>query len=342
MKKYTVLPLAVALLLGVSACSGVAQADAPADGGSSSGDTHEFDMTVTTSDTSTWYQGAERFAEIVDEKSDGRISINVFANDSLSAGDALAGVEQLMNGDKALSYNSAIQLSGIDDRFSAIAAPFTFSDYDQVDSVINSEQAQDAYAGLTEEIGVKFLGFGENGMRQISNNNTEITGPEDLKGLKIRVAGSKLFLDMYQLFEADPVVMSFSELFTSLQNGTVDGQENAVDLLYANGLSEVQEYLTIMNYVYDPLLLMMNEAMFEELSDEDQQVIQEAAAEANAYQIQLIRDLEKEQLVDITEQMNVRELTSEEADEFREALAPLYEDWIPTWTPELYEAIQPE
>lgn len=338
MRKITLIPLAAVLLLGVSACSGPATAETPAGGDAS----YEFDMTVTTSDTSTWYLGAEKFAELVAEKSDGRIDINVFANDSLSAGDALAGVEQLMNGDKAFAYNSAIQLSGIDDRFSAIAAPFTFSNYDEVDSVINSQEAIDAYAELTAERGIKMLGFGENGMRQISNNTREITGPEDLNGLKIRVAGSKLFLDMYGQLGADPVVMSFAELFTSLQNGTVDGQENAVDLFYANGLVEVQKYLTVMNYVYDPLLLMMNEDMFNALSEADQAIIEEAAAEANAYQIDLIRELEEEQLVDIKSQMDVQELTSDQIAAFREALAPLYEAWEPVWTPELYEVIQPK
>lgn len=338
MKKITIVPIAVAFLLGVSACTGSAQANTPA--GEES--TYDFDMSVTTSETSTWFKGAERFAEIVAEESDGRITISVFANDSLSAGDAVAGIEQVMNGDKALSYNSAIQLSGIDDRFSAIAAPFTFSNYDEVDSVLESAEAQDAYAGLTEEYGVKMLGFGENGMRQISNNTHEIDGPEDLKGLKIRVAGSKLFMDMYQTFGADPMVMSFAELFTSLQTGTVDGQENAVDLFYANGLAEVQDYLTIMNYVYDPLLLMMNQEMFDAMSAEDQQIMLDAAAEANEYQIQLIRDLEQEQLVDIKEQMEVKELSQSEIAEFREVLAPVYEKWIPVWTPELYEAIQPK
>ena len=343
MKKITLVPLAVALLLGVTACGGSANAEPSTNGGDAgSTESYAYDMTVTTSDTSTWYLGAEKFSELVAEKSDGRIEVNVFANDSLSAGDALAGVEQLMNGDKALSYNSAIQLSGMDDRFSAIAAPFTFSTYDEVDSVIQSQEAIDAYSALTEEMGVKMLGFGENGMRQISNNTREIGGSDDLNGLKIRVAGSKLFLDMYQTLGADPVVMSFAELFTSLQNGTVDGQENAVDLFYANGLVEVQEHLTVMNYVYDPLLLMMNDAMFNELSAEDQDIMMESAAEANAYQIDLIRNLEEEQLLDIKSQMDVRELTSDEVADFREALAPLYEEWIPIWTPELYDVIQPK
>lgn len=337
MKKAVFVALSLTTLLALSACTGNAD-------GAPAGDdaTYDFDMSVTTSETSTWFKGAEKFAEIVDERSDGRIKITVFANDSLSAGDAIAGVEQLQNGDKALSYNSAIQLSGIDDRFSAIAAPFTFSTYDQVDSVLESAEAQEAYSALAAEHGIKMLGFGENGMRQISNSKHAITGPDDLAGLKIRVAGSKLFLDMYKTLGADPMVMSFAELFTSLQTGTVDGQENAVDLLYSNGLAEVQEHLTVMNYVYDPLLLMMNAETFDNMSEADQNLMLDAAAEANAYQINLIRTTEQEQLVDITSKMTVHELTPEEAAEFRDALAPLYEEWIPVWTDELYQAIQPK
>lgn len=338
MKKLTIVPMAMALLLGATACSGTAAAEPPAGEDS----TYSFDMSVTTSETSTWYLGAQKFAELVDEKSDGRIVISVFANDSLSAGDSIAGVEQLMNGDKALSYNSAIQLSGIDDRFSAIAAPFTFANYEEVDSVLESEEAQTAYSDLAGEYDMKMLGFGENGMRQISNNVQEISGPEDLKGLKVRVAGSKLFLDIYKTLGADPMVMSFSELFTSLQTGTVDGQENAVDLLYSNGLAEVQKYLTIMNYVYDPLLLLMNQEIFDGMSAADQDIMMSAAAEANAFQINLIRDTEKDQIVDIRTQMTVHDLTADETKVFREALAPVYEQWIPVWTPELYEAIQPK
>lgn len=343
MKKSLFVPVALTMALGLTACadSGTDNNNG-ADNGSANAATYNWDMTVTTSDTSSWYLGAKKFAEEVEANSDGRITVNVFANDSLSAGDALAGIEQLMHGDKALSYNSAIQYSGIDDRFSAIAAPFTFANYDQVDQVTTDPALLGAYGDLSKEIGVKMLGFGENGFRQISNNEREIVTPKDVEGLKIRVAGSKLFLDLYHSLGADPLVMSFSELFTSLQNGTVDGQENAVDLLYANGLMEVQKHLSILNYVYDPLILGINEKLFNSLSAEDQKIVQDAANTANAFQIQTIRDLEKEQLVDIRKEMQVRELTADELAVFRDSLADLYTEWEDKWTPELYKLVQPK
>lgn len=337
MKRLSILAALAATTLALTACSGD-----DSDTAASDGESYAWDMSVTTGETSSWYLGATRFAEILEERSDGRIVVSVFANDTLSAGDALVGVEQLTNGDKALAYNSAIQLSGLDDRFSAIAAPFTFSSYDQVDSVIGDPEVVEAYSELAGELNAKLLGFGENGFRQISTTSHEIQTPEDLKGLKIRVAGSPLFLDMYQTLGADPVVMSFAELFTSLQTGAVDGQENSIDNFYANGLSEVQDNLAVMNYVYDPLLLIMNNDVYESLSDTDRELVDEAAAEANEYQIELIREAEKEQLAELDGSIRVNELSESEISAFRDALAGVYDKWEGKWTPELYELIQPE
>lgn len=343
MKKLVVVPIVATALLVLSGCGpGSGGGGGVAAGGGDPESTYAWDMTVTTSETSSWYQGADRFSELVADRSDGRIVISVFANDQLSAGDALAGVEQLMNGDKALSYNSAIQLSGIDDRFSAIAAPFTFDSYEQVDLVVHDTEVIEAYGDLASQHGMRLLGFGENGFRQISNNVRPISAPDDLRGLKLRTPGSALFIDLYQMLGADPTVMSFNELFTSLQTGTVDGQENSIDLLYANGLVEVQEYLTVANYIYDPLLLLINDDLFESLSPEDRAILEESAAEANAFQVDLIRELERQQLSEISNDIEVHELTAQEREAFREAIAELYVEWEGTWTPELYSLIQPD
>ncbi|MDA3146389.1 DctP family TRAP transporter solute-binding subunit [Leucobacter sp. UCMA 4100] len=311
-------------------------------GGADSADkkSYDWDMTVTVGDTSTWYAGAEKFGELLAEKSDGRMTLNVFGNEQLSGGDPAAGVEQLMSGQKAFSYNSPIIYSGIDPRFSAITAPFLFDDYAQADEVI-AATGLDAYKELAEEQGVKLLGFGESGFRQITNSKHAITKPEDFKNLKFRVAGSELFIDMYKSLGADPVAMNFAEVFTSLQNGTIDGQENPFDVIYSGGLPEVQDYLSILNYVYDPLLLGMSLDMWNELSEEDQAIVQEAADEANEFQIKMSRDREDEQLVEFKEEMQVDELSPEEIAAFREALQPLYDSWTPKWTETVFDAVNP-
>nr|WP_254367795.1 DctP family TRAP transporter solute-binding subunit [Microbacterium sp. NC79] len=298
-------------------------------------------MTITVSETSTWYAGAEKFGELLDEKSDGRMKLSVFANEQLSGGDPAAGVEMLANGDKAFSYNSPIIYSGIDPRFSAITAPFLYEDYAEADAAIADGGAA-AYEQLTDDMGIKMLGFGESGFRQVTNSKHEILAPADIKGLKLRVAGSELFLNIYKELGADPVTMNFSEVFTSLQNGTIDGQENPFDVIYSNGLMEVQEYLTVWNYVYDPLILGMNKDIFEGLSDEDKKIVEEAAAEANEYQIKLSRDKEAEQLAEMEKEMKVTTLNSDQLATFREALQPVYDAYESKWTPEVAEAVQPK
>ncbi len=334
-KKMTLVAAAFAAsALTLTACGG-----GTGDGASAEGETYSWDMTITVSETSTWWAGAEKFAELLDEKSDGRMTVNLFANEQLSGGDPAAGVEMLANGDKAFSYNSPIIYSGIDSRFSAITAPFLYADYEEADAAI-ADGGAEAYMGLTEDMGIKMLGFGESGFRQITNSKKEITEPGDIPGLKVRVAGSDLFLDIYQELGADPVSMNFAEVFTSLQNGTIDGQENPFDVIYSNGLMEVQDYLTVWNYVYDPLILGMNLEMYEALSDEDQAIVDEAAAEANEYQINLSRENEATQLAEMEEEMTVTTLDADQLQAFREAMQPVYDSYESKWTAEIADAVK--
>ena len=99
------------------------------------------------------------------------------------------------------------------------------------------------------------LGFGENGFRQLTNSVREVKGPEDIKGLKLRIPGITMYTDLYRELGTDPVTMTFSEVFTALQQGTIDGQENPIDVIYSSKLNEVQDYMTMWNYSYDPLVL---------------------------------------------------------------------------------------
>lgn len=338
MKKTTLAAMIAASALALTACGG--GAGGGSDGGAADGQTYNWDMTITVSETSTWWAGAERFGELLDEKSDGRMTLSIFANEQLSGGDPAAGIEMLSNGDKAFSYNSPIIYSGIDPRFSAITAPFLYADYAEADAAIAGGAAE-AYETISEEMGIKMLGFGESGFRQITNSKQEVTTPDDVRGLKLRVAGSELFLDIFRELNADPITMNFAEVFTSLQNGTIDGQENPFDVIYSNGLMEVQDYLTVWNYVYDPLILGMNLDLYNSLSDEDKEIVNEAAAEANEFQIDLSREREASQLAEMREEMTVTELDADQLAVFREAMQPVYDLHLDKWTPEVAEAVRP-
>lgn len=338
MKKKTVLLAAlVASALSLTACS---SGDNASNGPDAPGETYNWDMTISSSEASTWWAGAEKFGELLDEKSEGRMKLSVFAGDQLSGGDQVAGLEMLTNGDKAFAYYSTVIYSGVDPRFGAVNAPFLYDSHEQADETL-ANKAADAYSKLTEDLDIQFLGFGESGFRQITNSKKAITTPEDVRGLKLRVAGSQLFLDIFRELGADPITMNFAEVFTSLQNGTIDGQENPIDAIYANGLPEVQEHMSVWNYVYDPLILGMNIDLFNSLSEGDQEIVVQAAAEANAFQIALTRKTEAQQLLEMKETMTVSELSPEQVAAFREALRPVYDLYADKWTAEVAEAVQP-
>lgn len=332
MKHIKTIAAIAAAGLALTACSSEAN---------SGEETYQWDFTVTSGESSTWYAAAERFAEILDERSDGRMQVSVYANEQLSGGDPAAGVEQLMNGGKEFSYNSTIIYDGLDSRFSAINAPFLYDDYEQADAAIEAG-AEDAYKELSREMGIEMLGFGESGFRQLTTSNTKVTSPDDLNNLVIRVPGSSLFLNIFEELGADATSMDASEVYTSLQTGTIEGQENPYDPIVSLGFHEVQGHLTNWNYIYDPLILGMNAELFDSLSEEDQQIIKEAAAEANEFQIQQNRDLEEEHLSELQQNLEVTELTDEQVESFRDVVEPVHEEHMNEWTEELYEAVQPE
>lgn len=332
------LALAMTSTLGLAACGsgGGSEGDE-----ASEGDTYAWDFTITTGNTSTWFEGAELFAEQVEEKSDGRMKVNIFPNEQLSGGDTVASLEQLMNGEKELSFHSTIIYASIDPQFGAVNAPFLYSDLEQARGVLE-ETGIEAYTEIAAEKNVQLLAMGESGFRQLTNSVRPIHTPEDLKGVKFRIPGIGLFDDIYQQLGANPTTMAFSEVFTSLQQGTIEGQENPIDIIYTSGLEEVQDHLTVWNYVYDPLILGMNKDVYDELTPEDQAIVEEAAVAAAELQITNNREREAGQLEELKGTMEVVELTTEELDAFGEAMNPVYDQYQDVWGEDLITALTPE
>jgi len=337
--KYIVPIVSVAMLL--AACGSDAGGSSSGGSNKSSLPSYKWDMTITVGNTSTWYTGAKYFADTMDKKSDGRIKIKVFSNEQLSGGDQVAGVEQLMSGEKEFSYNSSIVYAGIDPKFGAVNAPFLYKDYAQASKTL-AATGFDAYKKLAATKGVELLGFGESGFRQITNNVHPITTVGDLKGIKLRIPGIGLFTDIYRSLGANPTTMNFSEVFTALQQKTIDGQENPLDVIDSSGITEVQKYMTIWNYVYDPLIFGMNKKTFDSLDPADQKMVQETAAEANALQIKTNRDKESKQLESMSKKMKVTVLDDAQRAVFQKQMSPIYEKYQSIWGADMAKAVQPQ
>lgn len=345
-KKFRIILFFGMLLLLISACSG--DDDAAQGNGQTSdestdteGEELQLDMSVTVNESSTWYIAAEKLAEDVAAETDGRITIEVFPNEQLSGGDSGKTVELLSKGNIDLTFNSTIIYSILDERFGVASAPFLFTDLDEVDEVFNGDGGE-ALKEILREIGVEPLGYGENGFRQVTNSVHEIKSPDDVNNLKIRIPGITMYTDLWRELGSDPSTMTFSEVFTALQQNTIDGQENPIDVIYSSKLEEVQDYITMWNYSYDPLVLGINKELFESLSDEDQEMFQRLGKEASEYQVQIAREREEEQIEELKEKgLNFYYPTDEEFEQFRETVEPIYEEYESVWGEDLLEAFRP-
>ncbi|GGA18879.1 DctP family TRAP transporter solute-binding subunit [Psychrobacillus lasiicapitis] len=325
------LGLAAMLLLGACSSSSAEEAE---------GKEYKLKMSVTVNDSSTWYAAAQKLSDDVSEETDGRIKIEIFPNEQLSGGDSGKAVEMLSKGSTDLTFNSTIIYSILDDRFGVASAPFLFNNTDEVDKVFAGEGGE-MITKILQEKGVQPLGFGENGFRQVTNSVKEIKSPEDLNGLKIRIPGITMYTDLYRALGADPTTMTFSEVFTSLQQGTINGQENPIDVIHSSKLNEVQDFLTLWNYSYDPLVLGMNKKLYESMSDEDKELFARLGKEAAEYQVELAREKEAKQLEELEAAgMKFYTPTEEELAEFKEAVQPVYEKYTSIWGEDLLKAFQ--
>ncbi|WDV06165.1 DctP family TRAP transporter solute-binding subunit [Lysinibacillus irui] len=334
--------LLLAMLLIVSAilaaCGGSGGESADAEGKEKS---YKLKMSVTVSDSSTWYEAAKKLADDMDKETDGRIKIEVFTNEQLSGGDSGKAVEGLAKGSIDLTFNSTIIYSILDQRFGVASAPFLLKDHSEVDKVFNGEGGEKLKELLAEK-GVQALGYGENGFRQITNSKREIKLPEDLNGLKIRIPGITMYTDLYRSLGTDPSTMTFSEVFTALQQGTIDGQENPIDVIASSKLEEVQDYLTLWNYSYDPLVLGMNKKLYDSLSDADRELFDRLGKEAAAYQVKIAREKEASQIEDLKSKgMNVYTPTEEELEAFKKVVQPVYDKYTDIWGEDLLKAFTP-
>ncbi len=330
-KRSLVLGLIVVLLLSlVAGCSGNGGEEAEVK-------PVTLKMSVTTADSSSWTQGALKFAELVEERTGGKVKINVFPNEQLSGGNQGKGIEMLMNGATDLSFHSNIIYSIMDERFGTMSLPWLLPNYEIADEKINGPGG-DKIAEIMLEKNVVALGFGENGFRQITNNVRPISSPDDMKNLRIRIPGIKMYISLYQTLGADPTAMNFAEVFTSLQQGAIDGQENPMDVIHSSKLYEVQKYISLWNYSYDVIILGMNKDKLESFDEETQQIIRDAAKEACEYQVELNRASGIEQLEYFKSQgMQVTELTDAQIAEFQEKVQPVYDEYEPIVGKELLD-----
>lgn len=275
----------------------------------------------------------EKFKPMVEESSKGRIEVQVFPDGQL--GNEREMIEQVQAGLVEMSYFSPV-LGTIDPAVNVTDLPYLFKDEAHVDRVLDSPILFELLSGLPAK-GFIPLGFMENGFRVTSNSKRPINTVEDFKGLKIRTPEAPLSLAIFNAFGANVTPMTFGELFSALQQGVVDGQENAYNTLTTSRFFEVQKYVTETNHMYGCVTLTLNAKFWNSLDKELQDVVAAAAKATSRYQRDMFRQEtagSKKTIMDAGLQVATPDLAS-----FEKAVQPVWEDFFKTY-PQFKSAVE--
>lgn len=304
-------------------------------------ETREYSVSTVLSDAFPWGQAAEKWAELVKERSEGRITLKIYPNAQLVSGDQTREFSAMRSGLIDMAVGSTINWSTQVPEANLFSLPFLMPDNAAVDAITQGEAGKMVFDAI-EKRGVMPLAWGENGFREISNSRGALSSPEDLKGLKIRVVGSPLFLDTFNALGANPTQMSWTDALPALTTGAVDGQENPLavfDVVRADRAN--QTHLTLWHYMNDPLIFGVSQRIWTTLSPEDQKLLKEAAVDAGKWEIEKARAELTDTLETIRSRgVEITELTPEQHKAFVDATQSVYEKWTPRIGKELVDAAQ--
>ncbi|MCQ9616521.1 TRAP transporter substrate-binding protein [Paenalcaligenes niemegkensis] len=283
--------------------------------------TIKFGNVISAGDTQN--QGYELFADLVAERSDGRITVQIYPDSQL--GGEREMIEATQFGDIEMTAPSVGVLANFDKSLQVFDFPFIFEDAETAYKVLDSELGDELLAGL-EKSGLIALGWGENGFRNLAMVDETVKTPADMQGVKLRTMQVPMHLAYWKSIGAAPTPMPFPEVFTSLQQGVVDGVENPYELLFSARFTEPAHYLTETRHIYDPEVILISKTFFESRSAEDQQIIRDAAKEA----IAKIRSLKTNISDEIRAKIEaaggtVTDLSDEERRQWIESAIPFYQ-----------------
>ena len=243
-----------------------------------------WNFACSTTETSTWADGGRKFGELMEKATGGKVKVNIYAADQLTNGNQSEGIQALMNGDPVqISMHSNLIYSAFDPRFNVVSLPFVYDSYDDADAKFDGE-AGAKLKEILSEYGLHCMGIAENGFREITNSKHEIKSVDDMKNLKVRVAGSNLLMECYKRWGADATNMNWSETYTALQQNTVEGQENPLPAIDAASVQEVQPYCSMWDAIYDCLFFCINQDIYNGLTPEQQAVVDECGQKAVEYE----------------------------------------------------------
>ena len=269
-------------------------------------------------------EGGQKFADLVAQKSGGKMQVKLFP------GGVLGGDVQVLSAVQGgtidmTSMNSGI-LQGQVKEFAIVDFPFLFNDAKEADAIMDGTIGK-ALADKLPEKGLVHLAYYDLGFRNLTNSKRAIKTADDIAGLKIRVIQSPIYIDTFNALGANAVPMPFPEVYTALEQKTIDGQENPFTVIEANKFNEVQKYLAGTRHIYNPQTMMISKKTWDRLNKEEQDILLAAAKESQTYQRKFSRDAQDVALGNLKKTMEYTELPPAELAKVRAKLKPVIDKY---------------
>ena len=338
--RFLALALSAAMLFGLTACGGgkddsqpqeapgTEESGAAEDAGAENADASNPDATVlqlgtTVNEQDSFQVAAEKFAELVEERTNGAYKIEIYPNGTLG------GERDMLESMQMDTLDMAIVTSGpfinFSDAMGVLDMPYLFGSNEEAYTVLDGEIGRELLDTL-ESSGLKGLAYAERGFRNLTNNVKPIQTAADLNGLKLRVMENDVYTASFKAMGVNADPMAWADALTALQQGTVDGQENPVNVIYSYKLWESQKYATLDRHSYSTAIITMSANLFNSLDAETQQIFLDAAQEAAEFERAWVAEQEADQLQAMKDN-GMEVIEDPDLDSFKEAVQPVYEQY---------------
>ncbi|PAE25707.1 MULTISPECIES: TRAP transporter substrate-binding protein [Bacillaceae] len=329
MKKLSILFLSILMFstMVLAACGGGSNSTGASEKGSDSasgeGGKRTIKVSIGVNDKHPEYEASLKFKELVEAESDD-LTVEVYHSGQIA--DDRSAIEMLQFGTLDVTIPSTSPLVNFIPAYGVFDLPFTVPNEEVADKVLDGPFG-DKMLEMVDQQGLVGLAWWENGFRNLTNDVKPVAGMEDVKGLKIRTMENEIHLDAWKALGANPTPMAFTELFTALQQGTIDGQENPYPTILLSKYPEVQKHVSNTNHVYTPFIFLFSKKIWEELSAEQQDIISKAAVEAGKFNRERTREVADESLETLKKEMTFTEIKEGEFEKFQEAVKPVIDKY---------------
>lgn len=323
--RFLVLSLVIALIAGMAGCGGASseqEAETP-DGAETAVEPTVFKFGTTVNEQDSFQVAAEKFAELVEERTEGAYVIEIYPNGAL--GDERTMLESMQMGTLDMGIITSGPFVNFTPEMGALDLPFLFASNEEAYKILDGDIGKELLIKL-EASKLKGLAYAERGFRNLTNSKKAVASAGDIKNLKVRVMQNEVYIATFNTLGVNAVPMAWPEALTALQQGTIDGQENPVNVIHSHKLWETQKYCTLTRHAYASAIITMSLDLFNSLPADVQTIFVDAAQEAAEYERAWVAENEASQLQDMKDN-GMEVIEDPDLDSFKAAVQAVYDQY---------------